>query len=195
MHPPYVSGTGCVFALTEPVGLPEAKRAEVRDRQGRRQRPRRRNPLQVAVVAADGTETLAAERVWDQHAWSNGPWTWGVGQGKVQLKTIADVGKDDNSSGDWTRWANLRMETAAPVPVRTLHGRPVILTHANHAETPAQVDLAHPQGNRRAGLPGGHRPESGRYTSFGSLKRGPRPLPPSRARSRPASGARRPACR
>ncbi|MDD4785719.1 MAG: hypothetical protein PHO07_00985 [Pirellulales bacterium] len=185
MHPPYVGGTGCVFALTEAVKLPETA-AVLKCEIGKGDGSDRGDGIlfQIAVVAADGTETLAAERVWDEHAWSE--WTVDLGRWagqKVQLKAIADVGKNDNSSGDWARWANLRLETAAPVPVRTLHDRPAILTHANHAETPPQVDLAQLRKGTggRVCLESIGLEKSGRYTSYAALNGAALgPLPPSR---------------
>ncbi len=137
---------------------------------------------QVAVVAADGTETLAAGESGTSTHSRSVQQTWGVGQGgsaqddcrRRQRRPIRRAaGPAGRTSGD-SRWR---------CRCRRCTAKPVILTHANHAETPAPVDLAHPQGNRRAGLPGGHRPELfGRYTSFGSLN-GARPSAPPRPRA------------
>ena len=142
MHPPYVGGTGYVYALTEPIELPEAP-AVFRCEIGKGDGSDVGDGIlfQVMVVEANGTETLAAERVWDKHAWDE----WSVDLGRwagktVQLKLIADVGKKDNSSGDWARWASFRLETAGPVPVRTLHDEPIELTHVDGPNMPEQVD-------------------------------------------------------
>jgi hypothetical protein len=143
MHPPYMGGTGYAFALTEPVQLPKVGtvfKCEIGKGDGSDVGDG--ILFQVTVVEADGTETLAAERVWDKHAWEE----WSVDLGRwtgkaVQLKLIADVGPKDNSSGDWARWANLRLETATPVPVRTLHDEPVELTHVDGPHTPGRVEV------------------------------------------------------
>ncbi len=143
MHPPYMGGTGYVFALTEAITLPDIPAAfQCEIGKGDGSDVGDGILYQVAVVDQDGKETLAAERVWDKHAWDG----WSVDLGRwagktVQLKLIADVGKTDNSSGDWARWASLRLRTAVPVPVRTLHEEPVELTHVDGPNMPEQVDV------------------------------------------------------
>ena len=173
MHPPYMGGTGYVFALTEPVKLPEVPTVfQCEIGKGDGSDVGDGILFQVAVVETDGKETLAAERVWDQHAWDAwsvdlSPWA-----GKtVQLKLIADVGKKDNSSGDWARWASLRLETAVPVPVRTLHDHAVELTHVDGPHMPDQIDVK----RLRSAVSGTLRfqgiglQSSGPYISYGSL--------------------------
>ena len=173
MHPPYVGGTGYVFALTEPVELPKAD-AVLQCEIGKGDGSDVGDGIlfQVVVVEPNGTESLAAEQVWDKHAWHE--WTVDLSrwaEKTVQLKLIADVGKKDNSSGDWARWASLRLETARPVPVRTLHEHPVELTHVDGPNMPAQVDRkllrSAVSGKLRfqgIGLQGG-----GNYISYGTL--------------------------
>ncbi|NLS97090.1 MAG: hypothetical protein GXX96_33555 [Planctomycetaceae bacterium] len=143
MHPPYVGGTGYVFALTDPIELPRVPAVfQCEIGKGDGSDVGDGILFQVNVVEADGMETLAGERVWDKHAWD--PWSVDLARwaGKtVQLKLIADVGKKDNSSGDWARWASLRLQTAVPVPVRTLHDKPVELTHVDGPHMPEQVDV------------------------------------------------------
>ncbi len=142
MHPPYMGGTGYVFALTQPVVLPAAPAVfQCEIGKGDGSDVGDGILFQVTVVDQYGTETLAAERVWDKHAWD----AWSVDLARwagktVQLKLIADVGKKDNSSGDWARWASLGLRTAVPVPVRTLHEEPVELTHVDGPNMPERID-------------------------------------------------------
>ncbi len=193
MHPPYTGGTGYVFALTEPITLPVVPAAfQCEIGKGDGSDVGDGILYQVAVVDQDGKETLAAERVWDKHAWDG----WSVDLGRwagktVQLKLIADVGKKDNSSGDWARWASLRLRTAVPVPVRTLHDEPVELTHVDGPAMPERVDAkllrAAVSGKLRfqgIGLQG-----SGPYISTGMLNGiAIGPLPASRGVEAAAAG-------
>lgn len=142
MHPPYIGGTGYTFALTEPVQLPKVG-AVFKCEIGKGDGSDVGDGIlfQVNVVEAGGKETLAAERVWDKHAWDEWPVDLSRWAGQtIQLKLIADVGKKDNSSGDWARWASLHLETSTPVPIRTLHDKPVELTHVDGPHMPGQVD-------------------------------------------------------
>ena len=38
----------------------------------------------------------------------------------VRIKLISDVGKNDNSTGDWACWAEMRIETVSPSLIRIL---------------------------------------------------------------------------
>ena len=67
MHPPYVGGTGYVFAVTPPMTLPSQRRFALLSGQGRRQRCGRRILFRVAVDSK-GKETIVAEKQWLQHA-------------------------------------------------------------------------------------------------------------------------------
>ena len=142
MHPPYMGGVGYSFALTAPVALPKTPAVfQCEIGKGDGSNVGDGILFQVAVVEADGTETLAGEQAWDKHAWEE--WTVDLARwaGKtVQLKLISDVGKADDSSGDWARWASMRLRTAEAVPVRTLHDEPVELTHVNGPNMPGRVD-------------------------------------------------------
>ncbi|MFH1264578.1 MAG: hypothetical protein ABIK89_02540, partial [Planctomycetota bacterium] len=131
MHPPYVGGVGYSFALLEPVELPKEPQAAFRCEIGKADGsdPGDGILFRVAVVDADGAETLVAEKQWIQHAWTPleadlAPWA-----GKqVRIKLTSDVGPDDNSSGDWACWTALRIETAGPALRTTVHDHPVELT-------------------------------------------------------------------
>jgi hypothetical protein len=75
----------------------------------------------LAVVDADGKETEAATATVRGHAWKPLAADLSAWAGKtVRLKLIADVGRSDNSSGDWGCWADARIETLEPELVRTL---------------------------------------------------------------------------
>ena len=130
MHPPYMHGTGYAFATFPPVELPAAPAAALRCRIGKADGsdPGDGILFRIAVVEEDGTETVVAQRHWSEHAWTDfeadlTPW---AGQ-RVQLKLISDVGPADNSVGDWSCWADLRLESLEPVLERTLHDQPVTL--------------------------------------------------------------------
>ena len=71
--------------------------------------------FKVAIVDSAGRETVIAEKQWAEHAWTSlvvdlGRW---AGQ-TFRLKLISDVGPADNSSGDWSCWANMRVESREP---------------------------------------------------------------------------------
>lgn len=123
MHPPYKRGVGCSFALFEPQALPAAPKAALRAKIGKADGsdPGDGILFQVAVVDAGGRQTVVAERSWIEHAWTPieadlSPW---AGQ-TIRVKLIADVGRKDNSSGDWACWAEPRIESLGPEPVTTL---------------------------------------------------------------------------
>ncbi len=143
MHPPYVGGTGYTMAVTEPIDLPSVPTVmQCEIGKGDGSDVGDGILFRVAVIEPDGTETLAAERQWDQHAWTDWQVDLSRWAGKsVQLKFMADVGEADNSSGDWAYWSNPRLETAHPVLVSTLHERPVLLAHEDGPAMPASVDV------------------------------------------------------
>ena len=107
MHPPYKTGVGYTFALSEPVDLPKEPASVFRCEIGKGDGsdPGDGILFRVLVVTPDGRETPVAERQWIEHAWTPlegdlAPW---AGQ-RVRIKLVADVGPADNSSGDWAAW-------------------------------------------------------------------------------------------
>jgi hypothetical protein len=117
MHPPYVGGVGYTFAIYEPIKLPRAPLAAFRCDIGKMDGSDRGDGIlfRLAVVDSGGRETVVAEKQWAEHAWT--PLTadlsrW-AGQ-SVRFKLISDVGPADNSIGDWSCWANMRVESREP---------------------------------------------------------------------------------
>ncbi len=131
MHPPYKSGPGYTSSLFAPIDLPAEPKAAFRCLIGKSDGsdPGDGIVFRVAVVEPDGKETVVAERQWIQHAWTPLEADLGRWAGRrVQLKLIADPGPADNTSGDWARWADMRLEIAQRVLGRSIHGQPVELT-------------------------------------------------------------------
>ena len=113
MHPPYSGGTGYAFATFGPIELP-ARPAAFRAVVGKGDGSDLGDGIvyYVAVVDAEGQQTIAGEQPVTTHAWlpieaDLSPW---AGQ-TVSLKLISDVGPEDNSSGDWASWAEMRIES------------------------------------------------------------------------------------
>jgi len=130
MHPPYVGGVGYTFALFEPVALPQEPNAALRCDVGKADGsdPGDGILFRVAVVDADGTETVVAEKPWIEHAWTPLVADLSAWAGKqVRIKLTSDVGPDDNSSGDWACWSGMRIETLGPALGITVHDQPVDL--------------------------------------------------------------------
>jgi len=130
MHPPWVGGVGYSFALYDPVKLPDEPvvlRASVGKRDGS-------NPgdgilFKVAVVE-DGREKVVARRLVTEHKWEGieadlTPWAGRT----IQLKLITDVGENDDSTGDWGCWADMRIESREQVLVRKLVKNPERYRH------------------------------------------------------------------
>ncbi len=123
MHPPYRGGVGYTFALFDPIQLPAAPPARFRAMVGKRDGSDPGDGIlyRIEVVDADGKAHAVAEDTVTRHEWRRiradlGPWA-----GKtVQLKLIADVGRADNSSGDWACWADMRIESAGKQLIRKL---------------------------------------------------------------------------
>ena len=174
MHPPYRGGVGYVFALFEPIELPDRPAAAFRCDIGKADGSDSGDGIlfQIAVADADGTETVVAEKQWIDHAWTPleadlSPW---AGR-SIRLKLVADVGPADNSSGDWACWSNLRIESLGPTLVTTVHDQPVKLAREPGPHALAdltQADLARARSGwlhyRGMGLENG-----GRYVSHGRL--------------------------
>jgi len=122
MHPPYIGGVGYSFAIYDPVTLP-AKPAAFRASVGKGDGsdPGDGILFKVAVVDEQGVETVVNETTVTEHHWVplEADLTRWAGQ-RVRIKLIADVGKGDNSIGDWAAWADMRIETLNPVLIRRL---------------------------------------------------------------------------
>ncbi len=123
MHPPYQGGVGYVAALLEPVTLPSEPAASLRCAVGKGDGSDPGDGIlyQVYVIDGQGQTTLLGEKVQQAHAWAEweldlSPWR---GQ-QITLKLVADVGKDNNSVGDWACWADLRIESREPQWVYTV---------------------------------------------------------------------------
>lgn len=72
--------------------------------------------FQVAVRDAAGEERLLAEHTVAGHRWDliSADLSAYAGQ-KITLVLISDVGPNDDSSGDWACWADLRIESNRPI--------------------------------------------------------------------------------
>jgi hypothetical protein len=117
MHPPYRTGTGYAFALYEPVRLPREPHAAFRCLVGKRDGSDRGDGIlfRVAVLSADGAETVVAEKAWAEYAWTplEADLSRWAGQ-TVRLKVIADAGRANDSTGDWACWAGMKIESLRP---------------------------------------------------------------------------------
>ncbi|HUT90523.1 MAG TPA: hypothetical protein VMY37_13560 [Thermoguttaceae bacterium] len=130
MHPPYIGGVGYAFARFEPVELPQEPNAALRCDVGKADGsdPGDGILFRVAVVDADGTETVVAEKQWIEHAWTPLEADLSRWAGRqVRIKLTSDVGPGDNSSGDWACWTGMRIETFKPALGITVHDQPVEL--------------------------------------------------------------------
>jgi hypothetical protein len=124
MHPPYKSGVGYAFALSEPIDLPANPPAAFRCEIGKADGsdPGDGVLFRVAVHGPDGKETIVAEKTWIEHAWTRFHADLSAFAGKrVRIKLIADVGPADNSAGDWACWAGMRIDSLRPALDVTLH--------------------------------------------------------------------------
>ncbi|MBN2508070.1 MAG: hypothetical protein JXQ71_15390 [Verrucomicrobia bacterium] len=117
MHPPYQGGVGYCFALYPDIALPAAPAAAFRAMVGKGDGSDLGDGIvyRVAVVVAQGAETLVGERVVTRHAWLPLAVDLSRWAGRrVALKLIADVGSRDDSTGDWGCWGDMRLETLEP---------------------------------------------------------------------------------
>ncbi|MBM3476106.1 MAG: hypothetical protein FJX75_22785 [Armatimonadetes bacterium] len=126
-HPPWVGGVGYTFALYDPVTIPNAPAAAFRCQVGKGDGSDPGDGIlyKVEVVDADGKATDVGQQLVTEHEWlpleaDLTPW---AGQ-TVQIKVIADVGINDNSSGDWACWAEPKIESLDELLVRTLASDP-----------------------------------------------------------------------
>ena len=122
MHPPWMGAVGYTFAMYDAVTLPEtpaAFRALVGKADG--SDPGDGILYKVEVVDEDGTRTVAAEKTVTEHDWFPIEADLSKWAGKkIRLKLIADCGLRDDTSGDWSCWADMRIESLKPALIRKL---------------------------------------------------------------------------
>ena len=114
MHPPYKQGVGYSAVVYDAVALPTAANPVLRALVGKGDGSDLGDGIlyRLVVIDARGTETRAGEQKVEGHKWlpievDLSRWT-GT---SIGIKLVTDVGEDDNSSGDWGCWADLRIET------------------------------------------------------------------------------------
>ncbi len=113
MHPPYLKGVGYAYALYDEIKLPVRPSAVFRSWVGKRNGSHLGDGILYQVVVEDaGKDNVVAECIVTNHVWHPieadlSPWA-----GKtIRLKLIADVGRANDSSGDWACWGNPRIES------------------------------------------------------------------------------------
>jgi hypothetical protein len=174
MHPPYRGGVGYTYALFGPFSLPPDVPAVFRCEIGKRDGndPGDGILFGVAVVDQSGTETVVAEKQRIDHAWTefDADLSRWAGQ-QVQVKLVADVGPQDNSSGDWACWTAMRLESAVPVLTASIHEEPVQLRHQQGPFPPEQFTVGQLREAQRALLhfQGMGLQSGGEYISHGQL--------------------------
>ena len=130
MHPPYNGAVGYSYALFDEIELPGEPKAAFRCRIGKADGsdPGDGVLFKMAVVQADETETILAEKQWIEHAWTPMEADLSRFAGKrIRIKLITDVGNADNSSGDWACWADMSLESRGLTLVSTVHEESVRL--------------------------------------------------------------------
>ena len=116
MHPPWKDGVGYTYALLDEISLPMKPAAAFRAYVGKRDGSQLGDGILYRVFVRTGEEeTLLAEKHVSGHEWVEleGDLTPWAGR-SIRLKLVADVGSQDNSSGDWAAWAEMRIETRDP---------------------------------------------------------------------------------
>jgi hypothetical protein len=123
MHPPWIGGVGYCFARYDLVLLPAEPPAAFRAVVGKGDGSDLGDGILYRVIVADeaGREKVVAEKTVTRHEWlpleaDLTPW---AGR-RIALKLVADPGPQDNSSGDWGCWAEMRLESLQPVLHLTL---------------------------------------------------------------------------
>ena len=174
MHPPYKGGTGYSFALYAPVTLPREPAAVFRCDIGKRDSSDRGDGIlfRVAVVDANGKETIVAEKQWAEHGWTALDADLSRWAGRpVRIKLICDVGPADNSSGDWACWANMRIESREPLLVTKLLDHTAQLRHEPGPHPVADLHAADLRAAQRGWLhfQGIGLDHGGKYISLGEL--------------------------
>lgn len=152
MHPPWMGGVGYSFARYDGITLPAEPLGRFRCTVGKQDGsdPGDGILFRVLVIDEGGSETEIARRVVTDHRWEPfegdlAPW---AGQ-TVSLKLIADVGANDDSTGDWACWADMAIDTPEPVLQVTVHEQPVELKHAPGPHPLDGVTLGLLRGARR----------------------------------------------
>lgn len=118
MHPPYQGGAGYAFAVFAPIELPAAPAAKFCCQVGKADGSNRADGVlfRVVVIDAEGKETVAAEKQWREHAWTPLAADLSAWAGQtIQVKLIADCGPADDTTGDWSCWAEMGIKSAVPV--------------------------------------------------------------------------------
>lgn len=113
VHPPWKDGTGNVFMLYS-LAVPPSDDVAFRARVGKIDASAYGDGtvFKIVVIDGDGKEHQLAEQAAVKYQWYDieadlAPW---AGQ-DIGLKIISDIGPDDNSYGDWSALADLRLET------------------------------------------------------------------------------------
>ena len=123
MHPPYQGQTGYSFAVYDAVTLPQDRPAAIRAVVGKGDGSDPGDGIlyRLAVKDPSGAKTVVAEQTVLRHEWRpiEADLSRWAGQ-TVRVQLISDVGTQDNSSGDWACWAEMRIESLQPVLQRTL---------------------------------------------------------------------------
>lgn len=123
VHPPWKGGVGYTFALYEPVELPSDSRAMFRSLVGKRDGSVPGDGILYKVTAMNesGEETTLGQTLVKEHEWALIEGNLSDFAGKTaSIKLISDVGENDDSSGDWACWADMRIETPEPELTRVL---------------------------------------------------------------------------
>jgi len=122
IHPPYVGGVGCAYLTYSGIKLPNEK-AFFKAMVGKADGSDLGDGIlfKIAVVSDDGNEQIIAQRLVTEHVWLPIEADLSAFEGKnINIRLITDVGDKDNSSGDWSSWADMRIESDRFVYVRQL---------------------------------------------------------------------------
>lgn len=132
MHPPYQQGVGSAFVILDPIRLPESPQATLKAFAGKGDGSDLGDGIYFSMIAIEenGQETVLAETAVKRCCWVPLEADLSRFAGKtIQFKLIADVGPNNDSSGDWANWGDLRIESTTPVLVTTLHDEPTRLEY------------------------------------------------------------------
>lgn len=123
IHPPWRGAVGYTFVVLPPLALPAAPTVAFRAAVGKRDGSDLGDGIlyKLVMLGPDGREEVLATTEVTKHEWQTieadlSPWAGHT----VRLKLISDAGENDDSTGDWACWADLRIETLQPVLQRTL---------------------------------------------------------------------------
>jgi len=121
-HPPYVGATGVTYVLLANITLPAEPQAAFRAMVGKRDGSDLGDGIlyQRLVVGGQDEEIIGATVV-TKHEWAPFEADLSRWAGRTfSIYLLTNPGRADNTSGDWGCWADLRIERAEPVLVRTL---------------------------------------------------------------------------